>query len=196
MRGTGPLLAAALVVTAVASAGCSDGGAAGDGERTDPPTDSSGAVGAITVTSTAFDEGQPIPVLYSCDGAAVSPPLAWSGVPSDAETLALVVDDPDAPGGTYIHWAVVNIDPGATQVGEDSLPAGGTPLINSSGYTKFVGPCPPSGTHHYRFTVYALDGRVEVTPDGSLDDAFDAIQSEGTAEGTLTGTFNHDRGTM
>ena len=150
-----PLRTAAVAVAAsVAVAACSSGD-----DQADPP---SAAPTVITVTSTAFDEGGPIPKDYTCDGAETSPPLAWTGVPTDASALALVVDDPDAPGGTFVHWAVVDIGPGTDEVQAGGTPTAGVQLENSSGDASYAGPCPPSGTHHYRFTVYALSKPLEV----------------------------------
>jgi Raf kinase inhibitor-like YbhB/YbcL family protein len=176
-------LVVAACAVAVAVSGCS-----GDGERADPPA---GGASVITVTSPAFGDGQPIPQRYTCDGDEVSPPLAWSGIPGDAAALALVVDDPDAPGGTYVHWTVVGIDPSRHGVDEGSVPAGGVEVANSSGDASYAGPCPPSGTHHYRFTVYALDRDVHVTPDESLDAVFSAIDRASVGQGTLTGSYAH-----
>jgi Raf kinase inhibitor-like YbhB/YbcL family protein len=182
MRGATLTGSAAAVAAIVATAGCSGGG-----ERADPPT--SGA-SVITVTSTAFDDGQQIPPKYTCDGAGVSPALAWSGISPDAQALALVVDDPDAPGGgTFVHWVVANIDPGSEGVQEGAVPDAGVQVVNSSGNASYSGPCPPSGTHHYRFTVYALSSRVDVAADTDLDTVFRAIDGASTGRGALTGTY-------
>ena len=99
----------------------------------------------LDLTSTAFADGAPIPTVYTCEGRDVSPPLAWSGVPAGVTELQLRMEDPDAPGGTFVHWVVSGIEPGTT-----SLPEG------SAGYK---GPCPPGGkTHHYVLTLRALEG--------------------------------------
>jgi hypothetical protein len=182
VRWPGPATVAVVsAVIAATTSGCDSGG-----ERADPPT---GGASVITVTSSAFGEGQPIPEKYSCDGDEVSPPLAWSGVPNEAAALALVVDDPDAPGGTYVHWVVANIDPSARSVGEGAVPAGGVQVANSAGNASYAGPCPPSGTHRYRFTVHALDRSVDIGDGESLDDAFTAVDDASVAQGTLTGTY-------
>jgi Raf kinase inhibitor-like YbhB/YbcL family protein len=172
---------AAVAAVVLATAGCSD-----SAENADPP---SGGASIIEVTSPVFGDGQPIPRKYSCDGAEVSPPLAWSGVPSGAAALALVVDDPDAPGGTYIHWVVANIGPEVDSLAEGQDPAGVVQVANSSGKTSYAGPCPPSGTHHYRFTLYALDKTLDVRPDDSLKSVFEAIDKASLGKGTLTGTY-------
>lgn len=100
----------------------------------------------ITVTSIAFADGDPVPNRYTCDGDNVAPPLRWPGVPADAEALALVVGDPDAPRGTFTHWVVLDIPTDVTAVDEASAPAGGVEGQNSAGRSSHFGPCPPSGT--------------------------------------------------
>lgn len=159
-------------------AGC--GGNGGEVESTAPA--------AITVTSAAFAEGAPIPELYSCRGQNVSPPLAWSGVPAAAAALALVVDDPDA-AGTYTHWVVLDVPATTTAIDEGTVPAGAAQATNSAGKASYAGPCPPSGTHHYRFTVYALSEPLGLGAGTALDDAQRAIAERAIAQGTLTGTF-------
>lgn len=158
--------------------GCGDDGGAG----TDAPE-------SIAVTSPAFDEGEPIPEVYSCRGRNVSPPLAWSGVPADAAALALIVDDPDAPRGTYIHWVVADIDAGTTSVAERAVPSGGVQAENSGGAARYTGPCPPSGTHRYRFTVFALSAPTGLADGAPLDEALEAIGANAISQGTLVATF-------
>lgn len=149
---------------------------------TDVPT-------AIDVTSSAFGADEEIPVVHSCAGQNISPPLAWTGVPDEARELALVVDDPDAPRGTFTHWIVFGLPPSTSSVDENSVPAGAKQAKNSAGRAEYAGPCPPSGTHHYRFTVYALDASLEL-PDGvSTDRALDAISEHAIAQGQLVGLF-------
>jgi Raf kinase inhibitor-like YbhB/YbcL family protein len=144
---------------------------------------------SITVDSPDITEGGRIPTRYTCDGQGVSPPLRWSGVPSDAAVLALVVDDPDAPGGTYTHWVVVDIDPAVKSVARGQSPPRAQQIVNSAGSASYVGPCPPSGVHHYRFTVYALSRRLALPPRASLHSALDAIAEAATAQGRLTCTY-------
>ncbi|MCI0688571.1 MAG: YbhB/YbcL family Raf kinase inhibitor-like protein [Sporichthyaceae bacterium] len=141
------------------------------------------------MTSTAFAEGEPIPSVYSCRGRDVSPPLAWSGIPSDAAALALVVDDPDAPRGTFTHWVVVDFPPSTAALAEGEVPSGGIQAVNSAGDARYLGPCPPSGTHRYRFTVYALSERLGLEAGAGLQEAQRAITEGAIAQGTLTGTF-------
>jgi Raf kinase inhibitor-like YbhB/YbcL family protein len=174
---------AVLTVALATLSGC---GLFGSGSKGVPETDPSVT---LTVRSPAFAEGGPIPRDFTCKGANISPPLQWSGVPSTARALALVVSDPDAPGGTYTHWIDFNIDPSATSVGAGAVPRGGRQAENSAGHARYDGPCPPSGTHHYRFTVYVLRS-PSTLPDGiGTDRALGAIAGKAIARGTLTGTF-------
>ncbi|MQA87384.1 MAG: YbhB/YbcL family Raf kinase inhibitor-like protein [Streptosporangiales bacterium] len=174
-RGAGALLACAAL------SGC--GLVGGSGQPAPAASD------MITVASPAFREGGTIPGRYTCEGAGTSPPLRWTGMPSDAAVLALVVDDPDAPGGTYVHWVVFNIDPATTGVAEGVVPAGGQQGRNSAGSTRYAPPCPPSGTHRYRFTVYALPQEMPLDEGAQLKDALADISKRATASGRLTAVF-------
>lgn len=119
----------------------------------------------MKLTSSAFETNQPIPVEYTCYGEDINPQLEIAEVPKEAKSLVLIVDDPDAPSGTWDHWLVWNIDPQTTLIEEDSVPEGAILGANSFGKQNYGGPCPPSDTHRYFFTLYALD---EVL---SLDDS-------------------------
>lgn len=145
----------------------------------------------ITVTSPAFVPGAPVPGRFTCDGGDRSPPLAWRGVPASAAELALVVDDPDAPGGTYVHWVLYGLDRSVTGLAEATVPAGARQAANSAGDARYRGPCPPArgGAHHYRFTVYALDARIGGGTT-ELGDVLAAIGRAAIAKGTLTGTVD------
>jgi Raf kinase inhibitor-like YbhB/YbcL family protein len=147
---------------------------------------------AISVTSPDFGDGDPIPPELSCDGDDRSPPLAWQGVPAGAAELALVVDDPDAPGGTYVHWVVFHVDPASTGVAVATVPPGARQARNSAGHARYDGPCPPErdGAHRYRFTLYALDRSVDAGDGADLGDVLAAIGGAAIAKGTLTGTFD------
>lgn len=116
------------------------------------------------LTSTAFEHGGAIPARHTCDGSDVSPPLAWSGVPANAKSLALIVDDPDAPDPaaprmTWVHWVVYNLPPTADGLpeGAQALPAGARDGLNDWKRTGYGGPCPPVGRHRYFHKLYALD---------------------------------------
>ena len=121
----------------------------------------------MTITSAGFSEGTKIPQKYTCDGENVNPPLTFSEVPKEAQSLCLIVDDPDAPGGTFTHWVVFNIHPAALQVLENSVPENSVQGSTDFGKVGYGGPCPPSGTHRYFFKLYALDSTLDI-PEGSL----------------------------
>ncbi|MBW0015248.1 YbhB/YbcL family Raf kinase inhibitor-like protein [Mycobacterium sp.] len=145
------------------------------------------ADGPLTISSPAFADGAPVPVQYTCKGADLAPPLTWSAPLGGA----LVLDDPDAPRGPYIHWIVVGIPPGPGTTSDGQTPAGGTSLPNSAGRTGYSGPCPPAGTrvHHYRFTLYQLPADYQL-PAGLVGaQAAQAIARAATAQAQFTGTF-------
>jgi Raf kinase inhibitor-like YbhB/YbcL family protein len=143
--------------------------------------------GSLTISSPAFGNGAPIPVQYTCKGANTSPPLTWSA-PLGA---ALVVDDPDAVNGLFVHWIVAGIAPGSGSTGDGQTPAGGTTLPNTAGEPAYKGPCPPAGTgtHHYRFTLYQLPNTYEMPSGLAGVQAAQAIAGAATAQAQLTGTF-------
>lgn len=142
---------------------------------------------SITVTSTAFRDGGTIPRKYTCDGEGVSPPLAWKGVPANTSALAVVVDDPDAPRGTFTHWVLLDLEPTTTSLAEGH--SGSTQANNSAGKAAYFGPCPPSGTHHYRFTVYALSEATGLANGADLAEALRAIDAKSIGRGRLTALF-------
>ncbi|OBF12654.1 hypothetical protein A5730_03650 [Mycobacterium sp. ACS4054] len=145
------------------------------------------AGGPLTISSPAFADGAPIPLQYTCKGADTAPPLTWSA-PLGA---ALVVDDPDAVNGLYVHWVVTGIAPGAGSTAEGQTPAGTTTLPNTAGLPAYKGPCSPAGTgtHHYRFTLYQLPNDYQL-PDGLAGvQAEQTIAGAATAQARLTGTF-------
>ena len=147
----------------------------------------------IMIRSSAMTDGAPIPSKYTCDGQGMSPPLRWTGVPPAAKTLALVVDDPDAPGGTFVHWVVVDFPTSVSALGEGESPTGGQTVRNSSGRAEYFPPCPPSGTHRYRFTIYALATPLHLPTNAALNNALDAIDRAATAQGHLTATYSRTR---
>jgi Raf kinase inhibitor-like YbhB/YbcL family protein len=142
---------------------------------------------AYTITSSAFNEGGSIPSEFTCDGANKAVPLAWSGVPEGTKELALVMDDPDARG--YVHWVVVGIPPTASSLG------GGTPLPagakegRRSGGAGYTGPCPPSGTHRYVFTLYALSSNPAWAATPTAAEVREAAASVTLATAALTGSY-------
>lgn len=173
----------ALLLTAAAACSSPAGGKAADALGSAKLPD------AINVTA-PFAEGAAIPARYSCDGQNVSPELSWSGVPAGTASIALVVDDPDAPGGTYVHWVLFAIPPTVTSVAEGAAPAGARQGRNRAGHDRYDGPCPPKGKpHHYRFSVYALREQVSAASDAKTDDVLRRIEKAAVARGRVTGTF-------
>ena len=139
--------------------------------------------------SSAFEDGGKIPAKHSCDEADASPPLAISGVPEGAISLALVRDDPDAPGGTWDHWVVCNIAPDTAAIPENTEPEG-VPGKNSWGKLGYGGPCPPSGTHAYRFKLYALDAELDLRRGSTKLDLESAMQGHILADALLVGNYS------
>jgi len=164
-------------------------GCGGHGSSAAPDVTARGDLG---VTSAAFADGGSIPVEFTCDGTEESPPLAWTAEPGTSDrpaAWALVVDDPDAPGGTFVHWVVLDIRPGTRSVAAGQVPSGAAQAITSAGSASYAGPCPPNGTHHYRFTVYALSAPTGLADGAPTDDALAAIRSQADAQGTLVGVY-------
>lgn len=146
--------------------------------------------GPLAISSPAFADGGPIPVRFSCKGENIAPPLTWSA-PTGAGELALVLDDPDAVGGLYVHWIVTAIPAGPGSSADGQTPGNGTSLANSSGRKGYFGPCPPagSGIHHYRFSLYRVPAAYQ-PPSGSAGvPAAQAIAQAADAQARLTGSF-------
>lgn len=144
----------------------------------------------FTLTSTAFEDGGAIPRRFSCDGENVSPDLAWAGAPEGTRALALTVTDPDARD--FVHWLVYDMTgtpSGGLPLGVSSSPDAPPQGTNSFGKRGYGGPCPPSGTHHYRFTLLALDTVLELTGAPRIDALRAAMSGHVLAEATLTGTY-------
>ena len=145
---------------------------------------------SIQLTSDAFANGQSIPAKYTCKGRNISPALAWTEPPAGTQSLALIMDDPDAPGGTWVHWVLFNIPASARNLQED-LPASGISVgKNSWGDMRYGGPCPPSGTHRYFFKLYALDTGLSLSPGVIKEQLLKAMQGHILAQGELMGTFS------
>lgn len=140
----------------------------------------------LSVKSEAFQNNQKIPVKYTCDGKGVNPPLKINGIPPETGSLAIILEDPDAPSGRFTHWLIWNISPEG-EILENSVP--GVQGTNSSGRTSFAKPCPPSGTHHYIFKVYALDAELKLGEGASRRELEQAMQDHVIAKGELTGLY-------
>jgi len=148
------------------------------------------------LTSTAFKQGEPIPIQYSCDGEDISPPLTWGDPPDGTQSLALIMDDPDAPAGTWVHWILFNVPAKTRELAEDAqiegknqdqdaIFVGG----NSFGRSNYRGPCPPGGTHRYFFKLYALDTTISLLPGASKRELLSAMEGHILAETELMGTY-------
>jgi len=142
----------------------------------------------LTIKSPAFQHNSPIPKKYSCDGEGTNPPITIEGIPKETKSLALVADDPDAPGGTFDHWVVWNIPPSTTKIVEHAVP--GAEGLNSARQKGFMGPCPPSGTHRYFFKVYALDVELGLGAKSTKRDLEKAMQDHILAKGQLIGLYH------
>ena len=142
---------------------------------------------SIKVFSSAFESNGTIPRKYACDGKNINPPLEFEGIPEEAESLVLIMDDPDAPMKTFTHWIVWNIEPVA-KIEEDSIP--GIEGINDFRKIGYGGPCPPSGTHKYFFRIYALDKQLELKEGTSRKELESEMIGHIIAEGELMGKYS------
>jgi len=152
---------------------------------------------SLELTSEAFVNGQSIPAKYACTGRNISPALTWNDPPAGTQSLALIVDDPDAPMGTWVHWVLFNIKSDTRNLQED-LPIMGKNVDanaiyvgkNSSGRIGYDGPCPPSGTHRYYFKLYALDTTINLLPGATKEQVLKEMQGHILAQGELMGIFS------
>jgi len=140
----------------------------------------------LKITSPVFEQNGNIPSKYTCDGEDINPPLNIEGIPEGTQSLVLIVDDPDAPVGTWDHWVVWNIEP-ADAIKENSVP--GTQGMNSFGKRPYGGPCPPSGTHRYFFKLYALDTKLDLDPGSGKADAESAMKGHTLAKAEIIGVY-------
>jgi Raf kinase inhibitor-like YbhB/YbcL family protein len=143
----------------------------------------------FSVASGAFEHAQPIPKRHTCDGDDLSPPLRWADVPDETRSLALLVDDPDAPSGVFTHWVAWGLDPGADGLAEGTRPP--SEGQNDFGRVGYGGPCPPRGhgRHRYVFRFYALDQELQLHPGAGKADLERAIAGHVLAEAELAGTY-------
>jgi|KBSMisStaDraftv2_1062788.scaffolds.fasta_scaffold90139_5 Raf kinase inhibitor-like YbhB/YbcL family protein len=183
------LLSIALVLALIALAGCEANGQANNGANGDAKVDNV-TLTKIELTSDAFREGEPIPSPYTCDGTDQTPPLRWGEPPAGTKSFALVIDDPDAPSGTFRHWGVFDIPATARSLGGSER--AGTEVGNDFGKAGYGGPCPPKGhgAHHYHFKLFALDtDRLGLSPAAKVKDVEDAAQKHAIAQGELVGIY-------
>ncbi len=156
-----------------------------------------GSTGQIQLTSAAFVYGGKIPVRFTCEGDDLSPPLQWSGAPTDTRSLALICEDPDAPRGTWVHWVLYNLPAEAVELTQavptlPETPSGARHGRNTAGDMAYTGPCPPPGEpHRYFFRLYALDISLNLPPGASRAELEQAMEQHILAQGTLMGTYQH-----
>lgn len=144
----------------------------------------------MRITSSVFAHNNQIPSKYTCDGNNFSPPLQFSEVPAEAKSLALICDDPDAPGKTWVHWTAWNIDPKTTEIGEGKVPQGATQGLTDFGEVGYGGPCPPSGTHRYFFKLYALDTTLDIPYEARKEDLEKTMEGHIIEQAELVGTYS------
>jgi Raf kinase inhibitor-like YbhB/YbcL family protein len=150
----------------------------------------------MDLRSTAFDSGETIPGEYTCSGAGISPPLAWSGAPENTATFALIVTDTDAPRGAYTHWLLYNLPASVHSLPADvpptqQIPNGGWHGRNTAGRIGYSAPCPPRGDppHHYQFTLYAADTAIRVRPQPDKGAVLDALRGHIVGQARLEGLY-------
>jgi Raf kinase inhibitor-like YbhB/YbcL family protein len=153
----------------------------------------------MTLTSSAFADGEPIPEIHSCDGADISPPLSWSGAPAGTRSFALLCDDPDAPGGTWTHWAACDIAANVSGLPEDhpkdARVGDVRQAVTDFGRPGYGGPCPPPGhgVHHYNFRLLALDvARLDLPADATFADVAEAAEAHVLDSAELVGTYSRE----
>ncbi len=148
----------------------------------------------LAITSPAFSTGQPIPAKYTCDGQDISPPLHWSDESTGTQSFALVMDDPDAPVGTWVHWVLFNVPADLRDLPEKAAPPKGSlEGKNSWGRLGYGGPCPPSGTHRYFFKLYALDTTLNLASGASKEQLLKAMEGHILAQAELMGVYSRKK---
>ncbi|AKB51169.1 Phospholipid-binding protein [Methanosarcina barkeri str. Wiesmoor] len=190
-RKTGAVVLIFLFAAIVFISGCVQNEKVGAPVNKEFPEDGKGDesmnIQSIKVSSSAFESNGSIPGKYTCDGQNINPPLEFEGIPEEAESLVIIVDDPDAPTKTFTHWIVWNIEPVA-KIEEDSIP--GIEGLNDFKKIGYGGPCPPSGTHRYFFRVYALDKNLDLKAGAGRKGLENEMIGHIIAEGELMGKYS------
>ncbi|HEX7323582.1 MAG TPA: YbhB/YbcL family Raf kinase inhibitor-like protein [Mycobacterium sp.] len=193
MRLTSALLGALLL----GAAGCDGSHVHSDSAPASPSPvagapSTAPAPGKFAISSPAFAEDQQIPDEYSCEGRNVPPPLRWRNTPAGTESLAVVVDDPDAPAGLFVHWVVTGLPPSTTDIAPGTMPPAAVVSLNSANRAEYYGPCPSNGgLHHYRFKIYALRRAPTLTPMTPATESTTMIADLSIAVTDTVGTFGH-----
>lgn len=146
----------------------------------------------MNLTSSAFENDRVIPKKYSCEGIGMNPPLRITDYPMNTVSFAILVHDPDAPVGDFLHWLIWNVDPNVDEIAGGSAPIGSVEGINGMGELGWVGPCPPHGLHHYEFHIYALDKMLEIPETSTRSDFLQAIDGHVLEEATLVGLYEKE----
>lgn len=171
------LVSALLVLSAAVSTGCGDGG-------------KGRPFGTMSMGSPAFQRNSVLPERFACEGDNVSPPLAWTGAPGHAGSMAIVLTDLDSPNAPFFHWVLLNLGVAGESIEAGEVPTGAVPAEASSGSVGYVGPCPPEGeTHRYEFTVYALSRKLDVAPGVPAVEAAAQIRATAIDEAVLQVTY-------
>jgi Raf kinase inhibitor-like YbhB/YbcL family protein len=145
----------------------------------------------MEVISSVFRSGSPIPAQYTCKGQNVNPPFNIFNLPSRTQSLVLIMHDPDAPGGDFLHWLVWDIPPSTESISVNSVPIGAVQGINSAGKVGYMGPCPPGGSpHRYRFDFFALDTTINLESGSTKDEVTKAMKGHILERAGLVGTFS------
>ncbi len=184
------MLAAVIAVVVVVGLACSQ-----EDPEPIPEPEATEATMTMEITSSAFTQGSSIPAQYSCDGDDNSPKLSWSGVPEGTQSIAVIMDDPDAPGRTWVHWVIYGISPSDDGLPEGvptsgTLDGGARQGKNDFGKTGYGGPCPPrGGPHRYFFKLYALDTELTLGPGATKAELLREMSGTILAQGELMGTY-------
>lgn len=155
-------------------------------------------IGTLSLSTSAFEPNGRIPARYTCDGEDVAPPLSWDGARANTQTFALILDDPDAPTGTFTHWLIWDIPSSAGELAEGTgargrLTSGAAQGQNDFGEVGYRGPCPPPGKpHHYHFTLYALSASLRLSSGVTRRQVQEAIEQNAIARAELVGTYSRD----
>lgn len=147
----------------------------------------------MKIFSPVFEDNKNIPTKYTCDLTNTNPELIFSEIPVSARSLVLIMDDPDAPTGTFVHWVMIKIDPNTTSILESSVPTGAIQGKNSANTNKYIGPCPPSGTHRYFFKLYALDKMLDLSSSAGKSEVEVAMKDHIIEEAQLIGLYQRQR---
>lgn len=147
----------------------------------------------LSISSPDFTENGNLPQKYTCDGLDVNPPLIFENVPHDTRSLTLIVEDPDSPGKTWLHWVVFNIDPTTNFVNANSVPSRGVQSLTDFGKSKYGGPCPQNGIHKYKFKLFALDTVLDLTEDVTLEEIMNSMNEHIIDKAEISALYTRER---